>query len=108
MKKVDLGKFRAITVGLQVAPKVSQTSPIVMQLLLEPPSRSQAGGVAGGTAGGTSPGSAGEGGATRSERALPAWLLYCAAGVLVLALAGLAVALLVSSKRKEDKAEQAE
>jgi hypothetical protein len=112
VKKVDLGKFRAITVGLQVGTKVSETAPVVMQLLLDPPIRS---GTAGGTASGTgaadaSGGTGGAlgGGVTRSERALPTWLFYGAALILLLALAGLAAALLVLNRRKEEKVERTE
>jgi hypothetical protein len=110
VKRTDLGKFRAITVGLQVGPKVSEATPVVMQLLMDPPTRDgsakpgsgaaagSAAASAGGAAGGTP---APEGGLTSSQRALPSWLLLGAAGVLVLALAGLAAALLISGKRKE-------
>jgi hypothetical protein len=113
VKKVDLGKFRAITVGLQVGTKVSAVAPVVMQLLLDPPVRDATGGTgidqkASGS-GGKSSISAGsaQGGATPSERALPAWLLYGAAAVLIVALAGVAVVLLVL-KRKEKEEKPAE
>jgi Mg-chelatase subunit ChlD len=108
VKKVDLGKFRAITVGLQVGSKVSETAPVVMQLLLDPPLRAgQAGSSAAGGAGakGDASGNAPEGGLSRSERALPSWLFYGAAGILALSLAGLVVALLMAGKRK-DKSEE--
>jgi hypothetical protein len=111
VKKVDLGKFRAITVGLQVGTKVKETTPVVMQLLMELPRRVGATGENGAEQGGVgaSGGSgAGGGGATQSERALPSWLLYVAALVLVLSLAGLAVALLVLNRRKEEKVERTE
>jgi hypothetical protein len=126
VKRVDLGKFRAITVGLQVGTKVTAATPVVMQLLMDPPVRDatgKAGGggsaqkmtASGGTAGGASSagikgnasGGAAEGGATASERALPAWLLYAAAAVLVVALAGLA-AVLLAFKRKEKEIKTSE
>jgi hypothetical protein len=120
VKKVDLGKFRAITVGLQVGLRVNEAAPVVMQLLTEPPvrfgtgdaasgggsdgsaagSRAGGGSADGGSSGGT-PREAAAGGLTRAERALPSWLLYGAAGVLLISLVGLGVALLVSGRRKE-------
>jgi hypothetical protein len=110
VKKVDLGKFRAITVGLQVGTKVSATAPVVMQLLMDPPVRTGttggAGAVQDSSAAGGGAGQALGGGATQSERALPTWLFYGAAVILLLALAGLAVALLVLNRRKEEKVEQ--
>jgi hypothetical protein len=118
VKRVDLGKFRAITVGIQVGQKVAQTAPEVMQFLLEPPLRpvnasgsnsaagSSSGGATANAAAKTSGGDRAGGGSTQSERALPSWLLLGAAGVLVLALAGLAV-ILVVSKRKARDTEQA-
>ena len=112
VKKVDLGKFRAITVGLQVGTKVSETAPVVMQLLLDPPVRAGtadgtvAGSEAADASGGT--GAALGGGVTQSERALPTWLFYVAALILLLALAGLAAALLVLNRRKEEKVERTE
>lgn len=125
VKKVNLGKFRAITVGLQVGTKVSAAAPAVMQLLMDPPVRDSAFGAGsaakasasggkGGTAG-SAPGTkdaafggAADGGATPSERALPAWLLYGAAAVLVAALAGLAVVLLVLKRKGNKEAEPTE
>ena len=110
VKKVDLGQFRAITVGLQVGKKVNQAAPAVMQLLMDPPVRNEAGEMAGGAAGagGTKGVPAGaEGGPTKSERALPSWLLYGAAGILAVAIIGVVVALLVAGRRKEPGAEGA-
>jgi hypothetical protein len=110
VKKVDLGKFRAITVGLQVGTKVSATAPVMMQLLMDPPVRAGTIGAAGGGQGSAAAGGgAGEalgGGVTQSERALPTWLFYVAALILFLVLAGLAVALLVLNRRKKEKVEQ--
>jgi hypothetical protein len=106
IKRVDLGKFRAITVGLQVGAKVQAAAPTVMELLQDPPIRDLAGGsaVSGSTKPGVAPGTLGStGGATASERALPSWLLYGAACLLVLALAGLAFALVMSKKKDKDK-----
>jgi hypothetical protein len=120
VKKLDLGKFRAITVGLQVGPRVNEATPVVMQLLMDPPTRDGSSRAAGGanasgsagaaSGGGTSAGEGSrggsaspEGGITSSQRALPSWLLIGAAVILVLALAGLAVALLVSGRRKESE-----
>jgi hypothetical protein len=116
VKRIDLGKFRAITVGLQVGPKVSEATPVVMRLLMDPPVRDAMGGTglggavgpqkasgSGGTGAAAAGSSAARGGATASERALPAWLLYCAAAVLVVALAGLAVALVVLKRKEKDK-----
>ena len=39
IKRVDLGKFRAITVGLQVEALVEKNAPVVMELLMNPPDR---------------------------------------------------------------------
>jgi von Willebrand factor type A domain len=106
VKKVDLGKFRAITVGLQVGSKVSAVAPTVMQLLMDPPVRA-AGGAEGTVSEQTASASGGSGaaagGATPAERALPAWLLYAAAAVLILALAGLAAVLLVLKRKEKEK-----
>lgn len=110
IKRVDLGKFRVITVGLQVGAKVDKAAPAVMDLLSEPPPRelgapASAGGASTTTARGQ--GSVdGQGGSTAAERALPSWLLFGAAGLFLAALAGLAVVLvLLKSKRKaEEKA----
>ncbi len=104
IKRVDLGKFRAITVGLQVGALVEKTAPTVMELLMDPPIRGEAGQVEakGSSAGGAATG-AGGGGKTSSERALPSWLLYGAAGLLLVALAGLAIVLAVSRKKQKEK-----
>jgi hypothetical protein len=106
VKKLDLGKFRAITVGLQVGPKVSAVAPTVMQLLMDPPVRAEGG--AGGTGPAQNASSSGgngsaAGGATPAERALPSWLFYAAAAVLILALAGLAAVLLVLKRKEKEK-----
>jgi hypothetical protein len=111
IKKVDLGRFRAITVGLQVGTKVSETTPVVMQLLMDPPAptggaKSAAGAAAGGAGSGAAGNAAPEGGVTRSERVVPAWLLYGAAMLLALALIGVGVALVVAGRRKEGTSEQ--
>jgi hypothetical protein len=115
IKKVDLGRFRAITVGLQVGTKVSETTPVVMQLLMDPPAARGGANAAAGAAGTAAPGGTGsgegagaapEGGVTRSERAVPAWLLYGAALLLALALVGVGVALVVAGKRRDGSAEQ--
>ncbi len=109
VKKVDLGKFRAITVGLQVGSKVSAVAPTVMQLLLDPPARGDSGGGAGaGSArnagAGSGAGAAGQaGGESPAERALPAWLLYAAVAILILALAGIAFVLLVFKRKEKEK-----
>jgi von Willebrand factor type A domain len=114
VKRVDLGKFRAITVGLQVGAKVEQTAPTVMELLMDPPVRNGAFGEDIGQGSGQTPASAGQAGpggpaaATSLERALPAWLLYGAAGLLVLALAGFIAVFLVSRKKKKEEVAQAE
>lgn len=97
VKRVDLGKFRAITVGLQVADKVNAAAPGVMQLLMEPPLR-----------GSSIPANAAaadaEGGSTAAERALPAWLMYGAGALLLVALAGFIVVLLLSKRGKDSEA----
>ncbi len=115
-KRMDLGKFRAITVGLQVAEKVDATAPALMQLLESPPLRDDAAFAAGSqVAGGAKAGSAGvktatgaktgtaPGGVTAAERALPAWLLYGAAILLLAALAGLGIVLLISKRKEKQK-----
>ena len=105
IKRVDLGKFRAITVGLQVGAKVEKTTPAVMELLMDPPVRAGAlqGEVGVADAAGSGRAGAGSGGSTASERALPSWLLYGAAALFVVALAGLAIVLAVSTKKKKEK-----
>ena len=104
VKRVDLGKFRAITVGLQVGTKVDAAAPVVLQLLMDPPVRDAAGAAGtGGSAQKASATAGSAGGATASERALPAWLIYAAAAVLLLALAGLAVVLLVFKRKEKEK-----
>ena len=104
VKRLDLGKFRAITVGLQVGAMVEKTAPTVLELLMDPPNRAESGqnGVAGSDQ--AKNGSVG-GAATASERALPSWLIYSAVGLLILALAGFAVVLVLSRKEKKGKVE---
>ena len=99
VKKTDLGKFRAITVGLQVGTKVSAVAPVVMRLLLDPPVRD----ATGGTGSDQKASGSAQGGATPSERALPAWLLYGAAAILIVALAGVAVVLLALKKKEKEE-----
>lgn len=98
MKRVDLGKFRAITVGLQVAEKVDAAAPGLMKLLEDPPVR-------------VATDSIGEGGAAvpgqNPEKGLPSWLLVAAAILLLVALASLLVVLLVSKKKKGKEEEKA-
>jgi hypothetical protein len=105
IKRVDLGKFRAITVGLQVGAKVEKNAPAVMKFLLDPPIRRESGEVqvpdSQWTGSTTIPD-----GLTAWERALPAWLLYGVAGLFVLALAGLTIILIQSKKRKKEKASE--
>lgn len=111
IKRVDLGKFRAITVGLQVAPLVEKTAPTVMELLMDPPIRGEAGQAAAkGSSSGSTPFSVrrSSGGETPSERALPSWLLYGAAGLLLIALVGLAIVLVISRKKQKEKASTTE
>jgi hypothetical protein len=110
IKRVDLGKFRSITVGLQVGDKVQAAAPAVMSLLQDPPVRDlSAGAIGAGAIGAGAPAKAGgassgaKGGATESERALPSWLLYGAAALLLLALVGLGCAFLISKKKDKDK-----
>lgn len=100
VKRVDLGKFKAITVGLQVGAKVEKAAPAVMQLLQDPPLREPVGGA---QAEGTQAAGAAAGGSTAAERALPSWLLYAAAAVFVLALAGFACILILSKKKEKEK-----
>jgi hypothetical protein len=93
VKRADLGKFRAITVGLQVGAKVEKTAPAFLELLLDPPLREGSG-----TPG--APGSASApGGSSASEKALPAWMLYGAGALFLLAVTALIV-LAVLSRRK--------
>jgi len=105
IKRVDLGKFRAITVGLQVAAKVDAATPGVMQLLMDPPVR-DLGAVGAGTGNGgkTITGV----GSTAAKRALPAWLLYGAAALLLVALVGVAFLLLLSKKKRQSEKKQTE
>lgn len=102
VKRVDLGKFRAITVGLGVGAEVDKAAPTVMELLMDPPIRE---GVGPATALGAQVPVSGPaaGAATPAERALPSWLLYCAAALLVLALAAFAVVLVLSRKRDSEE-----
>ncbi len=99
VKKLDLGEFRAITIGLQVRDKVSQTAPEVMKLLLEAPvNRSEAQNAS------SSGASAGSSAAARAAiSAAPSWALWAALGLLALGLAGVLVALAFTRKNKKDK-----
>lgn len=99
VKKLDLGKFRAITVGLQVGDKIAQTAPEMMKLLLEPPLR-EGGALAGGS-GADVPGSSAA--ARKAMSAAPSWALWGAVGLLILAGGGVAAALALSRKREKDK-----
>jgi hypothetical protein len=98
VKKIDLGEFRAIIVGLQVKDKVAQAAPEVMKLLLEPPVRDAS------SAAGSS-GSGGGAGSSATARAaiaaIPSWALMAAACLLVLAALGLALALLAARRNKK-------
>jgi hypothetical protein len=108
IKRVDLGKFRAITVGLQVEAKVTAAAAQVMQLLAEPPVRGQGSLGSGSDAAAsdqTTPAdrpkgtaTASEGGST-TEKALPAWLLYGTGGILLAALAAILIVLVVLKKK---------
>jgi von Willebrand factor type A domain len=101
IKREDLGKFRAITVGLQVGAKVEKNAPAVMKFLMNPPVRGESGEVQvpdSQWTGSTTPGG------SASERALPAWLLGGAAALFVLAVAGLTIIVVLSKKRKKEKA----
>jgi hypothetical protein len=105
IKRVDLGKFRAITVGLLVGAKVEKTAPQVMELLMDPPPRAE---ILTGTVSetGASPqkgGAAAPGGATASERALPSWLFFGAGALFILALAGLTIVLVISRRKEKEK-----
>jgi hypothetical protein len=104
VKKIDLGKFRAIIVGLQVKDKVAQATPEVMKLLLEPPVRdasSAAGTSASGTASGAASGTRSSAAARAAMSAIPSWALMGAACLLVLAALGLALALLAARRNKK-------
>jgi len=103
IKRVDLGKFRAITVGLQVGAKVEKNAPAVMKFLMDPPLRRESGEVQ--FPDSQWDGSAGmPGGSTASEKALPAWLLFGAAAIFILAIVGLvSVAVAASKKRKKEE-----
>jgi hypothetical protein len=108
VKRVDLGKFRAITVGLQVAEKVDAATPGIMQFLTEPPIRDATGAFVSATntkdttkkSGGTLSSSNGIGG---RGKGIPSWLLYGAIGIFVAALAGLAIVLVLYRKRNKEK-----
>lgn len=99
VKKVDLGEFRAITVGLQVRDKVSQTAAEVMKLLLEPPANRGLTQTASPAA--DMPGSSAAAKAALS--AAPSWALWGAGGLLILGIAGLTAAVLLTRKHKKDK-----
>jgi hypothetical protein len=111
IKRLDLGRFRVITVGLQVKPKVEKAAPAVMQLLMDAPLRrpTLTDSPVGQAPASSSPSSqhADEqaSGSSPAARSLPAWLLYGAGALLVVALAGLA-ALLVLSKKKDKQKEK--
>jgi hypothetical protein len=94
VKKVDLGEFRAITVGLQVKDKVAQATPEVMKLLLEPPVRASGASGAAGASGSSAA-------ARAAIAAVPSWALIGAAGLLVLGAVGLALVLLLSRRSKK-------
>jgi hypothetical protein len=107
IKRVDLGKFRAITVGLQVAAKVDAATPGVMQLLMDPPVRDL--GAIGATMGTGSGGkTVAGGGKTNTDRGLPAWLLYGAGALLLIALVGVVLLLLLSKKENKSEKKQTE
>jgi hypothetical protein len=101
VKKIDLGEFRAIVVGLQVKDKVAQTAPEVMKLLMEPPVRNPSAATrgTGNGAAAESPGSSASARAALS--AIPSWALAGAAGLLVLAVIGIALAAAASRKNKK-------
>jgi hypothetical protein len=106
VKKIDLGEFRAIIVGLQVKDKVAQTAPEVMKLLLEPPVRNGSATARGAAsvvaAEGIKAGSPGSSASARSAMsAIPSWALAGAAGLLVLAVIGIALAAIASRKSKK-------
>jgi len=131
VKRVDLGKFRAITVGFGVDAKVNAAAPEVMKLLTEAPlpgggavSGSAGGSAATGTGAGTtgsaavsgggaagSPAGASSGGASPHGSAgglgtkvssIPPYLAWAGLGLLILILAGAAI-LLLRSRKKKDK-----
>ncbi|MGA2546941.1 MAG: vWA domain-containing protein [Rectinemataceae bacterium] len=100
IKRVDLGKFRAITVGLQVGAKVEKNAPAVMKFLLDPPIRRESGEV-------QVPDSQGKG-TLASESALPIWMLCGAAALFILAVAAFIIILVRSKKMKKEKASELE
>jgi hypothetical protein len=103
IKRVDLGKFRAITVGLQVEALVEKNAPAVMELLTNPPDR-DAGGHITARVPSASNAMARKAGSTPSERVVPSWLLIGAASLLVIALAGFVAVLLLSRRKEKAKA----
>ncbi|HOX33314.1 MAG TPA: VWA domain-containing protein [Spirochaetales bacterium] len=122
VKRVDLGKFRTISVGLQVGAKIASMAPAVVRFLSEPPpergagsaaagsgsgtaagSASGAGGAASGARGGAGDGGPGSGGSAAASRGgSPGLPLYAAALGLV-ALAVLCIVLVQSRKRQKEK-----
>jgi hypothetical protein len=106
VKKIDLGEFRAIVVGLQVKDKVAQAAPEVMKLLMEPPVRNPGAAPRGRAeapaASGAAAGKPGSPAAARAAMsAIPSWALAGVAGLLVLALIGIALAAIASKKNKK-------
>ncbi|HTX71401.1 MAG TPA: vWA domain-containing protein [Rectinemataceae bacterium] len=127
MKRVDLGKFRAITVGFGVGAKVDATAPQVMRLLTEAPPSAAAGPAAGGSPGaaaggagqssGAAPGGDGAAGGSPGLAAtaatgggtgipgLPAFILWIGLAVLLLLL-GLGTLLILRSRKPQDRDQQ--
>lgn len=133
IRRVDLGRFRAIAVGLQVGAKVAEAAPNMLRFLSEPPP-SRAAGSAAGAAGGASPGAAGPQGAqaspssvggkssgsaepgasgsgdssTGAKPAISRPLAIGGAIVVVAALAAIVLVLLQSSRKKKEEERRGE
>jgi len=132
IRRTDLGRFRAIAVGLQVGAKIDAATPNLIRFLSEPPasrlSATAAGGAAGGEAAASAAGAPGAVGAsdaagaaeasgaagakaaggslsgrTGAATAFPSPVMIGVAAVAVLLLAALALVLLQSTRKKKDE-----
>jgi hypothetical protein len=112
VKRVDLGRFRSIAIGLQVGSKIAETAPQVMRFLSEPPPERGAAAAqpgdqgAGGAAGGgqAAAGSAAKAGA--QARQGPSRALVVGAAALAVALLAVLVVLLVSGRKRKEEGER--
>lgn len=123
VRRVDLGHFRTISIGLHVGAKIASTAPEVMHFLSKPPpqrtkaavstgSAEGSGGSAGGSAGGQSrvasaQGETGEAPSTGRGQGSNL-LLLAGAGFVVIALAASVIILVQSRKKRKNEERRGE